>query len=77
VYLFAVLASVEELVKQRKLDDALRRRLEGGEADFAILREELVQESINTARGSDIGATAFRHLGPMGREAGEERGENN
>jgi len=48
---FLVLLGVEELVKQRKLDDDLRHRLEAGEIDLAALRGELVQDSNDTAPG--------------------------
>ncbi|KAI0275954.1 hypothetical protein BGY98DRAFT_1098498 [Russula aff. rugulosa BPL654] len=43
-----ILVGVEELVKQRKLDDALRCRLEAGEIDLAALRGELAQDSNDT-----------------------------
>ena len=46
---FLVLAGVEKLVKQRELDEALRRQLGVGEIDLAILREELTQDSNDTA----------------------------
>lgn len=72
---FLVLVGVEELVKQRKLDGALRRRLEAGEIDLAVLRGELAQDSNDTAPGgSDIGATPSHGLCPMGRDA--EEGHN-
>jgi hypothetical protein len=45
---FLVLVGVEELVKQRKLDDALRCRLEAGEIDLAALRGELAQDPNDT-----------------------------
>ena len=65
-----VLVSVQELVKQRKLDDALRRRLGAGEIDLAVLRGELAQDSNDTAPGgSDIGADPPHDLCPMGRDA--------
>jgi hypothetical protein len=44
-----VLVGVEELVKQRRLDDALRRQLEAGEIDLAVLRGELAQDSNDAA----------------------------
>jgi hypothetical protein len=65
-----VLFCVDELVKQRKLDDALRRRLGVGEIDLAVLRGELVQDSNDTVPGgSDMGATSSHGLCAMGRDA--------
>ena len=67
-----VLASVEELVKQRKRDDTLRHRLEAGEIDLAVLREEWAQYSNDTAPGgSGTGAIASHGLCPMGGDADE------
>ena len=69
---FLVLAGVEELVRQRELDEALRRQLGVGEIDLAILREELTQESNDTAPGgSDVGTTPSHGLCPMRRDADE------
>ncbi|KAF8495802.1 hypothetical protein F5888DRAFT_541863 [Russula emetica] len=64
---------IEELVKQRKLDDALRLRLGAGEIDLAALRGELALDSNDAAPGgSDIlGATPSHGLCPMGRDADE------
>lgn len=63
-----ILIGVEELVNQRKLDDSLRRRLEAGEIDLAVLRGGLARDFNDTAPGgSDIGAS----LRPMGRDADE------
>ena len=67
---FLVLVGVEGLVKQRKLDNVLRRRLEASEIDLAVLREELAQDS-NETGGSDIGVTSFHGLCPMGRDTDE------
>jgi hypothetical protein len=65
-----VLVGVEELVKQRKLDDALRRRLGVGEIDLAVLRGELAQDSNDTVPGgSDIGATPSHGHRQLGRDA--------
>lgn len=66
---FLVLVSVEKLVKQRKLDDALRHRLEAGETDLAVLRGELVQDSNYTAAGSSDIATHSHSIFP--RDANE------
>ena len=64
-----VLVGVEELVKQRNLDDALRRRLGAGEIDLAVLRAEWAQDSNDTVPGgSDIGATPSHGLCAMGRD---------
>lgn len=63
---FLVLVSVKKLVKQRKLDGALRRRLEAGEIDLAVMRGELVQDS--AAGSSDI-ATHSHSI--ISRDAGE------
>lgn len=69
---FLVLAGVEELVKQRDLDEALRRQLGVGEIDLAVLRGELAQDSNDTAPGdSDIGTIPSYGLCPMGRDADE------
>lgn len=68
-----VLVCVDQLVKQRKLDDALRRRLEAGEIDLAVLREELAQDSNDTVPGSsDIGETASHGLCAMGIDADQD-----
>ena len=64
---FLVRLCVEELVRQRRLDDALRRRLEAGEADLAALRGELARDPNDTAGGSDIGPS--HGFCPMGRDA--------
>jgi hypothetical protein len=67
-----VLVGVEELVKQRKLDGALRRRLGAGEIDLAVLRGELAQDSNDTAPGgSDIGGTPSHDLRPVGIDVDE------
>jgi len=69
---FLVLVGVEKMVKERKLDDALRHRLGAGENDLAVLRETLAQYSIDTGPGgSDMGATPSHDLSPMGGEADE------
>ena len=69
---FLVLVGVEQLVKQRKLDDALRRRLGAGEIDLAVLRAGLAQDSNDTAPGvSDIGAIPPHGLCPTRRDADE------
>jgi hypothetical protein len=69
---FLVLIGIEELVDQRKLDDALRLRLGADEIDLAVLRGELALDSNDAAPGgSDIGATPSHGLCPMGRDADE------
>jgi hypothetical protein len=69
---FLVLAGVEELVRQRELDEALRRQLGVGEIDLAVLRGELAQDSNDTAPGgSDMGTTPSHGLCPLGRDADE------
>ncbi|KAN0105603.1 hypothetical protein V8E52_010897 [Russula decolorans] len=70
-----ILVGVDQLVKQRKLDDALRRRLGAGEIDLAVLRGELAQDSNDTVPGgSDMGATPAHGLCAMGRDA--DQGHN-
>lgn len=70
---FLVLVGVEKLVKQRKVDDALRRRLEAGEIDLALLRGRLAQGSNDTPpSGSEIlGATPSHGLCAMGTDPDE------